>query len=91
MKIKYSGPSDFVNVEPFGRHTKGAVKEYPDEFGTELLATSTKQQFELVADGIAECTVAELKAMLDDKGIDYPKDAKKAELIELARTLKGED
>lgn len=29
------------------------------------------------------CTVAELKEMLDEKGIEYPKNAKKQELIDL--------
>lgn len=48
MKIKYLGPSDSVNVAPFGEHPKGKVKWYPDEFGKELLETSKKQKFEEV-------------------------------------------
>ena len=49
MLIKYLGPSDSVNVAPFGPHGKGEVKDYPDGFGKELLATSQKQQFEVDA------------------------------------------
>jgi len=48
MKIKYLGPGDAVNVEPYGRHLKDQVKDYPDDFADELLTTSTRQQFECV-------------------------------------------
>jgi len=48
MQIKYLGPSDEVNVAPHGPHRKGDVKEYPDDFAEELLATSIKQKFEKV-------------------------------------------
>lgn len=48
MKIKYSGPSNTVNVPPYGKHAKDQVKEYPDDFAKELLATSNRQQFEAV-------------------------------------------
>jgi len=46
MKIKYLGPRDKVNVEPYGPQKQNEVKEYPDDFGEELLATSVKQRFE---------------------------------------------
>lgn len=45
MKIKYLGPSESVNVAPYGPHRKGEEKDYPDEFAEELLATSKKQKF----------------------------------------------
>ena len=45
MWIKYLGPSESVNVEPYGPHRKDEAKEYPDEFAEELLATSKKQKF----------------------------------------------
>ena len=50
MKIKYLGPAESVNVEPHGPHRQGEVKDYPADFGEDLLATSKKQQFELVGD-----------------------------------------
>lgn len=34
--------------------------------------------------------VAELKALLDEMGIDYESDAKKADLVALAQNVKGE-
>jgi len=48
MDIKYLGPSRKVNVHPFGAHLKDAVKTYPNEFGRELLESSSKQLFEEV-------------------------------------------
>ena len=48
MKIKYLGPSPFVNTGGFGPHYRGEVKEYPEEVGKEILTTSKKQRFELV-------------------------------------------
>jgi hypothetical protein len=48
MKIKYLGPGDSVEVGGFGRHLRGQVKDYPEEAGRELLATSKRQQFEEV-------------------------------------------
>lgn len=53
MKIKYLGPGEFVNVVPYGRHAKDETKEYSDDFGTDLLATSKKQQFEEAEPGSA--------------------------------------
>jgi len=89
MQIKYLGPSGDVNVAPYGPHRKGDVKEYPDDFAEELLATSIKQKFEAidVADAL---TVAQLKAELDIRGIEYPDKAKKAELFEIYEATKGE-
>jgi hypothetical protein len=37
------------------------------------------------ADPLAAMTVPDLKALLDEKKIEYPKDAKKADLIDLAK------
>lgn len=51
MKIKYLGPHDKVNVAGAGVHHKGQVKDYPDHTAEDLLATSVKQQFEIVEAG----------------------------------------
>lgn len=91
MKIKYLGPMNRVIVAPYGDHFKDQVKDYPKEFGEELLATSLKQQFEVVGksaeepdeDSLELKTVAELTAMLKEKGIEVPPKARKAELIAL--------
>jgi len=45
MKVKYLGPRDGVHVEPYGVHLKNQVKDYPDDFADDLIATSQKQQF----------------------------------------------
>lgn len=49
MDVIYLGPSESVNVAPFGDHRKGQLKQYPDEFGADLIATSKKNKFEAVA------------------------------------------
>ena len=48
MDIRYCGPRDHIMVVPYGVHNKDEIKEYPDEFGQDLLDTSTRQRFELV-------------------------------------------
>lgn len=48
MKIVYLGPSEKVEVYPYGEHAKGQEKEYPDDFAADLLTTSKKQHFEIV-------------------------------------------
>lgn len=78
MKIKYLGPRESINVAPLGLHYKGEVREYPDDVGEELLATSKKQRFE-----VAELTVAQLKENLDEAGVQYPPRSKKADLAAL--------
>jgi len=100
MNIKYLGPSPEVNVASYGPHRKDAVKEYPDDFAEELLATSKKQKFELVHDDtgeevevaldesapvvdLNEWTVKQLTVELEERGIEIPKKARKAELIAL--------
>jgi len=87
MQVKYCGPRKEIIVAPYGPHRKGDVKEYPDDFAEELMATSKKQQFEAVDPPSAppedEMTVAQLKEVLDGLGIEYDDKAKKAELIEL--------
>lgn len=49
MQIRYDGPRSDIEVGDFGPHKKGEVKEYPDEFGEALLATSRKQKFVAVS------------------------------------------
>lgn len=48
MKIKYLGPSPFVNVGGFGPHYKDTVRDYPKDIAEEILTTSKKQKFEAV-------------------------------------------
>lgn len=48
MDIVYLGPYESVNVAPYGDHRKGQLKQYPDEFGADLIATSRKNRFESV-------------------------------------------
>lgn len=48
MKIIYLGPSESVNVAPYGNHRKNEMKNYSDEFGADLLLSSKMQRFEEV-------------------------------------------
>lgn len=50
MKIKYLGPSAKVNVHPFGEHRKFEVKDYPDDFAEDMIATRREHKFEIVED-----------------------------------------
>jgi hypothetical protein len=50
MRIEYLGPGDAVNVGGHGPHRRGEIKDYPDDVGAELLATSKKQRFAAVED-----------------------------------------
>ena len=91
MQIKYLGPGDWVNVAPYGQHTKDRVKDYPDDFGAELLATSRRQKFEAAEDDdviaktppLDEMTVPQLRDLLGKLGVDIPAGSKKADLIAL--------
>jgi hypothetical protein len=91
MKIKYLGPSQSVTVIPYGRHLKNKVKDYPDDFGEKLMATSVRQQFEAVDDGvitqadqrIAAMTVPQLTALCKELEIEVPTGARKADLVAL--------
>jgi len=88
VTVKYLGPSESVNVEPYGPHRKDEEKEYPVEFARELLETSKKQKFEAVGGPIPKkdgepkapeaMTVAELKDELE--GEEIPSNALKADL-----------
>ncbi len=53
MKIKYLGPRTEINVEPHGKHQMGEEKDYPDDFGRELIESSRKQRF-VVTEGPEE-------------------------------------
>jgi hypothetical protein len=89
MLIKYLGTGSSVTVVPYGQHLKDEVREYPDEFGADLLETSKRQRFE-EDDGISatspplkNMTVPKLQSLCKKLGIETgPKD-KKAELIAL--------
>lgn len=50
MKLRYLGPRQSLEVAGYGRHPAGAIKTYPDKFAKELIATSTRQHFEVVAE-----------------------------------------
>lgn len=45
MFVKYLGPRDRVNVLSYGIHEVDEMKEYPDEFGRDLIDVSTRQEF----------------------------------------------
>jgi len=96
MKIKYLGPSPVVKIAPYGDHRKDEVKDYPDEFGEDLLATSKKQKFEAI-DGIIaktgalnDMTVKELKVLLGELEVSYDATAAKSELIALVKANTAE-
>jgi len=48
VKIIYDGPMMRVNVVPYGFHEMGETKEYPDEFGRDLISTSRRQEFRII-------------------------------------------
>jgi len=91
MKIKYLGPSPSVNVAPYGAHKKNEIKDYPDEFGVDLLKTSKKQIFEAVGGAITETpaledmTVAELKKLMDKLILPYDTRISKPVLIKMIK------
>jgi len=68
---------------------------YPDDKFTKeqlaILKAEPKLQVEVVEkkddDPLAAMTVVDLKELLDKKKIEYPKDAKKADLLELAKKV----
>ncbi len=99
MQIKYVGPSPSVIVHPYGVHMKDKVREYPDDFGEELLATSHKQNFEQVggqrsgagsggdeAVDPEKMTVAQLAEELGGN----PDGLKKAELVEQVKAKRDD-
>jgi len=54
MFIRYLGPREEIDLPPHGRHLRGQLKDYPEDFGKELLATSKRQVFEVVVEKKAE-------------------------------------
>lgn len=48
MLIKYLGPGATIKVPPHGEHSRNETKEYPNEFGRDLIITSKKQRFKKV-------------------------------------------
>jgi hypothetical protein len=68
MKIKYLGPGSFVNIAPYDRHEKGEIKEYPDDFGKELIATSKAQKFEVVKGPVDNSDMADITPRKKKKG-----------------------
>lgn len=48
MKLKYIGPLVAFSHAEYGHHVQGMVKEYPDDFAEELLATTKRQIFEVI-------------------------------------------
>lgn len=96
MIIKYLGPSQSVIVAPCGAHEKDEIKDYPDEFGAELLKTSKKQKFEAVDGVIAntpaleDMTRVELKKMMDKLSLPYDSRVAKNRLIEMIKANTAE-
>lgn len=84
-----------VNVAPYGSHAKDEAKDYPDEFGEDLLATSKKQKFEAIDGIIAETgeltdmTVKKLKVLLDKLEVPYDAKATKSDLVSLVEENTG--
>lgn len=54
MLIRYLGPREEIDLPPHGKHMRGQSKDYPDDFGRDLLATSKRQIFEQVAEKKAD-------------------------------------
>lgn len=54
MLIRYLGPREEIDLPPYGRHSRGQSKDYPEGFAKELMATSRRQVFELVVEKKAE-------------------------------------
>ena len=74
MKIKYLGPIPlpekleggmWVNVHPYGQHDIDTVKEYPDDFGKELIATSKTQNFKEVIDAPLEAELPIIEEVVE--------------------------
>lgn len=54
MLIRYLGPREEIDLPPHGKHLRGQSKDYPEEFGIELMATSKRQIFERVIERKAD-------------------------------------
>lgn len=54
MLITYLGPREEIDLPPYGRHLRGQSKDYPEDFGKELIATSKRQMFQMVVEKKAE-------------------------------------
>jgi len=92
MKVKYLGPGSSVNVHPYGAHAEGETKDYPEDFTRELLLTSRENRFEVEEppeEPGDERTVKELLAELEARGIEAPKNARKADLARLLEDEEG--
>jgi hypothetical protein len=87
-----------ANFRRCGVAHPGDWNEYPDDKFTKeqlaILKADPKLQVEVVKkkddDPLAVMTVADIKELLDKKKIEYPKDAKKADLLELAKKASKE-
>lgn len=85
MIARYTGPFSRVHVPSLGRDVdRGDPIEMPD--GVVLGA-----DWEEVSAERGDMTVAEMRAALDDLGIDVPKGAKRAELSALLTDSTPED
>ena len=68
---------------------KDEVREYPDDFAAELMATSKRQRFETEPSDPADMTVNQLRQVLKDLDVEVPANAKKIELVNLVRATAG--
>lgn len=89
MKIKYLGPIPlpekleggmWVNVHPYGQHDINEVKEYPDDFGEELLATSKSQRFEQIIENQPEEKLAEETGEATQEAVESPVEEEKEQI-----------
>lgn len=72
MDIIYLGPSESVNVGSYGDHRKGQLKQYPDDFGADLIATSIKNRFEAVPTEQEQQKDAEVSAIMEEITSRFP-------------------
>ena len=73
MIIKYLGPRSRIRVAPYGWHEMEEEKEYPDEFGEELMETSKKNHFERVGKPPEKKEAPKTKIKRAEKGVSHEK------------------
>lgn len=74
MLVKYEGPSESVHVPPYPDHPRGEIRDYPDEFGRDLVENSRRQVFSFAEDGTDDGVLAIVPGNLDELDIDRLRD-----------------
>lgn len=78
MRLTYPGPHEAVDVPALGRRvTQGEQVEVPDDVGANLV----EQGWHAEASELASLTVAELREVADERGVELDSRATKAEII----------